>query len=308
MKFLVTGATGYLGSRVVQTLLRRRHEVVGLVRTVEAAERLRAAGIEATLGDLAQPSSFRAAAVSADGTIHTAFGHGIDFMAAVAEERSAIAALIETYAGTGKRLVVSTATGVVGDTGPMPVDESFAGQPDFPARVRMGVEADLKAAAGRGVHAVVVRPAIFVHGHGASQFVPMLVAIARQHGEAGYLGDGGNRIATVHVDDLAELFVLAAENGAAGALYNGAGADISTAELATAIATGNQGVAARSYTSERAAEVWGPFPAMLLGINNRASGDYARSSLGWRPYMCTPHLAADLATGSYANQTVAVAK
>lgn len=308
MKFLVTGATGYLGSRVVQTLRRRGHEAVGLVRTVEAAARLKAGGIEAAVGDLAQPASFRTVAVAADGTIHTAFGHGIDFMAAVAEERRAVAALIEAYAGTGKRLVVSTATGVVGDTGPEPVDEDFAGQPDFPARVRMGVEADLKAAATRGVRSVVVRPAIFVHGHAASQFVPMLVAIARKRAEAGYLGDGENRIATVHVDDLAELFVLAAESGAPGALFNGAGGDISTAELATAIATGNPGITARSYTPERAAEVWGPFPAMLLGINNRASGDRARSILGWRPYMRTPHLVADLATGSYADQTAVAAK
>jgi nucleoside-diphosphate-sugar epimerase len=308
MKFLVTGATGYVGSRVVQALRRRGHHAVGLVRTVETAERLRAAGVEATLGDLAQPSSFRAAACAADGVIHTAFGHGMDFFAAVEEERRAVASLIEAYAGTGKPLVVSTATGVVGDTGPEPVDESFPGQPDFPARVRMGVEEDLKVAAERSVRTVVVRPAIFVHGHGASQFVPMLVAIARQSGEAGYLGDGRNRIATVHVDDLAELFVLAAESGEAGTIYNGAGGDISTVELAVAIAAGNSGVRPLSYTPERASEVWGPFPAMLLGINNRASGERSRRELGWRPYERTPDLAEDLSAGSYADRTATAAE
>ncbi len=283
MTFLVTGATGYVGSRVLKVRRRRGHKAVGLVRTVAAADRLRAEGLEATLGDLTQPSSFLAAAVAADGVIHTAFGHGIDFLVAVEEERRAIAALIEAYAGTGKPLVGSTATGIVGDTGPEPVDERSPGQPDFPARVRMAVEEDLKAAAARGVRSVVVRPAIFVHGHGGSQFVPMLVRTAREHGEAGYIGDGSNRIATVHVDDLAELFVLAAERGEAGSVFNGAGADISTAELATAIAAGNPGVAAASYTDQRAIEVWGVFPAMLLGINNRMSGGRARQELGWAP-------------------------
>lgn len=274
------------------------------MRTVEGADKLRADGIEATLGDLAQPTSFRSSATSCDGVIHTAFGHGIDFIAAVEEERQAIASLIEAYAGTGKRLVVSTATGVVGETGPELVDESFPGQPDFPARARMGVEDDLKVAAARGVRSVVVRPAIFVHGHGGSQFVPMLVNMARERGEAGYLGDGDNRIATVHVDDLAELFVLAAEKGEAGSLFNGVGGDISTAELAAAIAVGDSNVTAISYTPERAVEVWGPFPAMLLGINNRASGDRARREFDWRPYERTPELAEDLSTGSYSRSAM----
>ena len=301
MKFLVTGATGYVGSRVTSVLKARGHDAVGLVRSPAAAETLEAAGVETTPGDLAQPGTFADAALGCDGVIHNAFGHGADFMAAVEEERRAIAALIEVYAGTGKRLVAATATGVVGDTGPEPVGEDFPGQSDFPARVRMAVEEDLKRAADRGVHTVVVRPAIFVHGHGASQFVPMLVNVARQRGEAGYLGEGSNRIATVHVDDLADLFGLAAESAPAGSLYNGAGGDISMAEFAAAIAAGNTGVRAASYSPGQAAEAWGAFPAMLLGIDNRTSGDRARSELGWRPYERTPALTQELSAGTYAD-------
>lgn len=308
MKFLVTGATGYLGSRVIQSLRRRGHHPVGLVRGVEAADRLRALGVEPTLGDLAQPSSFTAAAAAVDGVIHTAFGHGVDFMAAVEEERRAVQALVGALAGAGKRLVASTATGVLGDTGPEPVDETFPGQPDFPARVRMGVEEDLKAAAAQGVRSAVVRPAVLTHGHGQSQFAPMLVDAARRTGVAGYLGDGANRIATAHVDDLAELFVLAAESARPGAVYNGAGDDISMRELAEAVAAGNPGVQAKSFTPEEAARAWGPFPAMLLGVNNRASGERARSELGWRPYAVSPTLAEDLSTGSYAAPTAAAAE
>ena len=300
MKLLVTGATGYLGSRVVEALRGRGHQAVGLVRSAEAAAGLRAKGHEAVVGDLDDTAALAAAAAAADGTIHTAFAHGADFMAAVEQERRAVRAMIEAVAGTGKPLVMATATGVVGDTGPEPVDESFPGQPDFPARVRMGVEEDARAAASRGVRSVVVRPAILLHGHGASQFVPLLVGAARRTGVAGYPGEGANRIAAAHVDDLALLFVLAAERAPAGALYNGAGADVSTREMAEAIAAGNPGVRAARLAPEEAAAAWGPFPAMLLGIDNRTSGERARAELGWRPYETTPTLTDDLATGSYA--------
>lgn len=303
MKVLVTGATGYLGSRVVQALTARGHQVAGLVRGLDGADRLRRTGIEPVLGDLAQPTSFTAAALAADGVIHTAFGHGTDFMAAVDEERRAVRVLIEVLVGTGKRLVASTATGVLGDAGPEPVDESFPGQPDFPGRVRMGVEEDLKAAAARGVRTSVVRPATLVHGHGASQFVPMLVAAARRTGVAGYLGEGRNRLAAVHVDDLADLFVRALEQAEPGAIYNGAGADVSTLELAQAIAAGNPGLRAASLAPEQATGAWGAFPAMLLGISNRASGKRARRELGWAPYAATPSLVQDLSAGSYAQPT-----
>jgi len=111
-----------------------------------------------------------------------------------------VGALIEAFDGTGKRMVVATATGVLGDTGPEPVADDFAGQPDFPARIRMGVEDDVRQASRRGVRGVVVRPAILLHGHGAGQFVPMLVAAARASGVAGYPGAGTNRLASVHDD------------------------------------------------------------------------------------------------------------
>ncbi len=101
MRLFVTGATGHLGSRVVSSLRARGHQAVGLARTVEAAERLRSEGIEPAMGDLAQPSSLVAAALAADGVIHTAFGHGADFFAAVEEERRAVRALVEALAGTG---------------------------------------------------------------------------------------------------------------------------------------------------------------------------------------------------------------
>jgi nucleoside-diphosphate-sugar epimerase len=165
----------------------------------------------------------------------------------------------------------------------------------------MAVEEDLQAAAGQSVRTVVIRPAIFLHGHGQSQFVPMLIHIARTTGIASYIGEGQNRIASVHVDDLAELYALAAEKAPSGSIYNGSGADVSTREIAEAIAAGQgAGVRAESISPDRAQDLWGGFPALLLGINNRVTSSRARDELAWDPYARTPTLVEDLVHGSYA--------
>lgn len=301
MHYFVTGGTGYLGSRIVSRLLARGDTVVGLARNSTAEQKLRAARIEPYVGDLARPSDFLKLLKAVDGVILTAFDHSGDWWAAVEQERAVAHAVAKALAGTDKPLVATTATGVVGDTGPVPVDESFPGQSDFPARPRMAVEHDLKRAADNGVRTVVIRPAVLLHGHGGSQFAPLLVHSAKATGISGYVGEGKNRIAAAHVDDVADLYVLAADGAPAGSVYNAAGADVSTLELADAVNAAVGGSATvESVTSEKAVELWTAFPALLLGINNRTSGERARKELGWRPYVGTPSLLDDLATGSYA--------
>lgn len=300
MRFVMTGATGYLGARVAAQLILAQHEVVGLARSERAAASMTARGVEPVLGHLGAPEEWLPRLDLSDGFIHTAFGHGEDFAAGVAEERAAIAAVLAHLSGAGKLVLAATATGVLGDTGATPVDESFSGQPDFPAAIRKAVEHDLVAAAGQGIRSVVIRPAILVHGHGASQFVPHLVRTAMRTGVAGYIGEGENHIATVHVDDLADLVVRAATSAKAGALFNAAGGDITTRTLADAITKGHQGVRLQSLEAVEASTLWGPFPALLLAMNNRVSNDRARVALGWAPYADNPTLTDDLSRGSYA--------
>jgi len=306
MRYFMTGATGYLGSRIASRLRARGDEVLGLARSPASEQRLIEAGIEPRSGDLAEPSSFLPLLDEVDGVILTAFDHEGDWFAAVEQERAVARAVAAALAGTHKPLVATTATGVVGNTGADPVDESFAGQADFPARPRMAVEDDLKRAAEAGVRTVVIRPAILLHGHGGSQFAPLLVSAARTNGVSGYPAQGTNRIAAAHVDDVADLYLLALDKAPTGAVYNAAGADVSTRELAEAASAAVGGVArVASVTPEEATELWGFFPAMLLGIDNRTSGLRAREELGWKPYARTPSILEDLASGSYALRAAA---
>ena len=72
MKIFLTGATGYIGSAVVDAALRANHHVTALVRTPGAADALASRGVTPVLGDLKTVKSYRAAAEDHDAYIHTA--------------------------------------------------------------------------------------------------------------------------------------------------------------------------------------------------------------------------------------------
>src|SRR5688572_27337062 len=72
MKIFLTGATGYIGSAVLDAALRANHQVTALVRTPQAADTLASRGVAPVLGDLTSVKSYRAAAESHDAYIHTA--------------------------------------------------------------------------------------------------------------------------------------------------------------------------------------------------------------------------------------------
>ena len=113
MKVLLTGATGYIGSAVTDALSRASHEVTGLARSSDAAERLRKRNIRAHPGDLNEPRSLTLAACASDATIHTALPHGTD--APPAGQR-AVQAFLGALEGTGKPFIYTSGIRVYGNT------------------------------------------------------------------------------------------------------------------------------------------------------------------------------------------------
>ncbi|KAK9818808.1 hypothetical protein WJX74_003099 [Apatococcus lobatus] len=75
MKVFVTGATGFVGSRVLPLLAKAGHEVTALVRKPADAEKLKARNVQPVLGDLHSLDVIAQAALAADAVLHLAFIH-----------------------------------------------------------------------------------------------------------------------------------------------------------------------------------------------------------------------------------------
>ena len=295
MHIFLTGASGYLGSRVAAGLIRAGHTVTGLVRRSGSAPE----GVMEALGDLGDTAALGATAAQADAVIHTAFSHAEDFGAAIDIEKAAIDAMIEALRGSGKPVIVASAVGVLGDTGAAPATDDAPVSADFPARIRGHLE-DRTRADADGVRMSALRLSVLVYGHGSSQFVPMLMAAARRDGVSRFVAPGDNRLSSVHVDDAAAAFVAALERGQAGQVYNLASETVTGRVLAEAVAQGAGGVEVVEASMDDLGAATHPFAALLLSMNFDMDAAATRTRLAWTP--SGPSLTEDISQGSYAQQ------
>jgi len=150
--------------------------------------------------------------------------------------------------------------------------------------------------ASRGVRSSVVRLPPTNHGDGDNGFLATLVAIARDKGVSGYIGDGSNRWPAVHVLDSARLFRLALEQAPAGStLHAVADEGVPVRDIAEVI--GRQlDLPVVSIAPEDAGTHFA-WLAHFLAADSPASSALTREQLGWQP--THPRLIDDLERGHY---------
>src|SRR5579859_4205194 len=256
MRVFVTGASGWIGSATVDELLTAGHEVTGLARSDASAAALAAKGALVRRGDLDDLASIRAGAAAADAVIHLANKH--DFAhpgVSNAAERGAVQTIGDALAGTGRPFLL--AAGVAALASGRPATEADPSPFHGPDSPRGGSENLALEFVERGVHSVSLRFAPSVHGHGDPQFVAALVAVAREKGISGYVGDGTNRWAAVHRGDAARMVALGLQKAPAGARLHGVGEEgVPTREIAEAIGRA-LGVPVESIPADRVQEHFG---------------------------------------------------
>lgn len=282
MKVFITGASGYIGNTIARKFKQIGHDVTGLVRSKENAAALEHVDIKPLLGDLEDIKSFSDALNSFDVVIHAGFVFNPDkgLEHTINSEKIIVETISRSLKNTNKVFIYTSGTGVLGETGPIGVDETFVGNPVSFVAWRPEIEQLVVKA--KGIKGIVIRPAM-VYGNGRSPVLQALVNAAKVNENSIHIGNGLNKWSVVHVDDLTALYVLAVQKSSAGEIFHGSSDEsISMGDLALLI---NESLGIRkipqSVTLQEGLKYF-PF-AELLKSNIVGSNNKAKRLLNWQP-------------------------
>ena len=280
MKIFLTGATGYIGSGVLDAALRANHQITALVRTPQAADALASRGVTPVLGDLRTVKSYRAAADGHDAYIHTA----ADSSPKREEiDRKAIETLLAIAAGRAKSSAVSfvytSGIWVLGSNA-QPMNETAQPNPGQLLGWRPSHEQLVLQSAMPNLRTAVIRPGV-VYG-GNRGIVSDLLKNAL-NGLIRVIGTGENHWPLVYERDLADLYVRVASMQEASGIYH---ANDEGDETVNAIVEGivrhlSMPPDVRHVPLEEARKKLGAY-ADALALDQRVRGPRARA-LGWSP-------------------------
>lgn len=283
MRVFITGGTGFIGSLVVDELISKGHQVLGLARSENAEQILKGVGAEVLHGELSDLEILKQGASSADGVIHLGFvGDFSRYNEAVDMDLAAVKAIGSVLEGTGKAFVNTSGTLGVSGLGRMATeaDTAPAGMP------RAESEEVVINMAEKGVRSSVVRLSPCVHDIDRHGLASMLGQIAAEKGVSAYIGEGNNVWPAVHRRDAAHLFCLALESAPAGTRLNGVAEEgILMKDIATAIGY-NLNIPVKSVDGEKAQEHFGFF-VQSAAFDNPTSSTVTRKLLGWTPVNAT---------------------
>lgn len=283
-KVFVTGASGYIGGTIAVKLAKAGYQVSGLTRSRSSGDKLKSLGIEPVIGDLSDVELLGSCAKAADIVVD----------AADSDHETAVRALIAALKGSDKVFIHTSGSSIVadqanGDSAERIYDESTQYTPDPKKQARVDIDKFVTDSAKDGIRSVVICPCL-IYGKGSgvkteSQQVPNLITAALESGTAKCIGRGENIWSTVHVDDLADLYLIVVEKAPTGGLFlfaeNG---ETTFKQIVEKIKAGlDLKTPVGSWTIEEASQKFGAGTATFgLGSNSRIRGKKSRE-LGWKP-------------------------
>ena len=282
MRIFLTGSTGYIGSAVLDTLLRNGHLVTALVRDPEKAERMSMRSVQPVIGELSKPNAYAAAAEACDGIIHTAFEYSkrgptvdreaIENLLAIAARQSA-GEQRPFFVYTSGIWVLGKAIRPAAEDAPVNPAALVAWRPDHEKLV-------LDGGATGAVRTAVIRPGI-VYGGSRGIIGDMLKDAA--NGLIRVIGTGKNHWPCVYDRDLADAYLRIATNpDASGIFHANDEGDERVNDIAEALAHHARTPAdIRHVPLEEARAKLGDY-ADALALDQKVRSPRARA-LGWNP-------------------------
>lgn len=292
MHIFLTGATGYIGSAVLDAMLKGGHRVTAIARDPEKAEKLRSRGATPVVAELGLPKLYVPLLKAADAVVHTAFessprGVEVDRLAIetmLAAQRDAMA-----VDGKARAFLYTSGVWALGRTARAAVEDSPLDPPPHVAW-RPAHEDLVLAAASSALRPVVIRPGI-VYGGGRG-IVSDLIKDAL-NGIIRVVGPGKNRWPCVYDHDLGDLYVRILESPTATGIFHANDeADERVCEIVEAIAGQvPQRPDIRNMPMAEARKKLGT-RADALALDQKVRSPKARA-LGWSPSQ--PGVAASVA-------------
>jgi nucleoside-diphosphate-sugar epimerase len=273
MRLLITGAQGYVGSRVANLLAARGHQVTALVRSPRESPPNEP---HTLVGDLDRPNEIAARVAEYDGIGHFAAAQSPVFGAINARFVDAVLRRLSR----GQVLAMQSGSLVFGSSEKQIIDESAPPAPPPFLLERASLERSVIQAGVSGPRTLIVYAAM-VHGGRGAMIPATLVEGSRRMGRVVFPGNGEQSWSTVHVDDWARLIVAAVEaKSSGGERFFAAGPVVSIRKLSQYCANALQLPAPTPATDAEVAAIYGPLGA-ALGLDQRLSAEKANRLFGW---------------------------
>lgn len=283
-KILITGITGYIGGSIAKKLLERNYEVTGLVRNESHVQELESLGIKTVVGNIHNEDLIKTAVAGVDAVIHNADS---------ADDAYAVDNFIKALEGSHKTFIFTSGSAIFGgkENGKR---SDFVYREDYPLTPRLEMASRVLInnyvlqSVQKDIRSIVIVPTM-VYGEGLgikkdSIQIPALINFSQKKGHGVYFGEGENIWSNLHIEDLADLYVLALEKAKEGSIYYAENGASSLKNIAEIISKKFHLQPARSLSIQDAVDNFGPAGGYFgFASNSICSADKARTELGWKP-------------------------